>query len=101
MIPNKKQWAAWTLPSKYSALGVIFGLISIGYIAVDYSLRENEIDHQWYIGTWIVNVEKTSLSIPEKYSEYKKPFPGIDLEYTINNGLKLSKYVFGIIGNRE
>ncbi len=29
MIPNKKQWQQWSLPSKYTTIGLILGVVSI------------------------------------------------------------------------
>ncbi len=30
MIPNKAQWKNWSLPSKYTALGLLVGILSLG-----------------------------------------------------------------------
>jgi len=36
MIPTQNQWKKWTLPSKYSLIGVVIGIIGLGISIISY-----------------------------------------------------------------
>lgn len=40
MIPSKSQWKSWSLPSKYSAIGLIVGVLSL-LVALVYPISPN------------------------------------------------------------
>ncbi|HCM1426339.1 TPA: hypothetical protein N2909_002618 [Vibrio parahaemolyticus] len=43
LIPNKKQWKSWSLPSKLTLIGTLAGLFSLGFYVIEkgYSFIEN------------------------------------------------------------
>ncbi|MCG7964822.1 MAG: hypothetical protein N0E54_19130 [Candidatus Thiodiazotropha taylori] len=42
MIPTRKQWQQWSLPSKYTALGLVLGIIGIAIAVFSITYIPNE-----------------------------------------------------------
>ncbi len=92
MIPTKAQWRKWSLPSKYSAIGIFIGIISLipllppilnnqkNITATDYAKNT-----QWYLDTKL-----TSKNMP---TELKSELSDINLKKEL---LDLAKISFGV-----
>lgn len=42
--PSKKQWKSWTLPSKYTAIGLLVGIVALLFFAVGHFSRPDWTD---------------------------------------------------------
>lgn len=94
MIPTKKQWTSWSLPSKYAAIGILLGVLGLVFYSYDKVVEyKNRVSHEWYVGTWQVDINKTKFIIPDEV-EFKKELKSHRIEEKINKSLIHIKYVF-------
>ncbi|WP_418186015.1 RsiV family protein [Aliarcobacter vitoriensis] len=98
ILPTKKQFNKWSLPSKYSALSFYFYIISLMYLIPtslfwsyekleEYSLnylKIKEIKHTFNFNDETIKNEITNDEIKRKYNKFNIVYPQID-SFIINN----------------
>ena len=67
--PNKKQWNSWSLPSKLTAIGALFGFLSLGFYFVEKAF--NLLD-------WAMQDEQYSVLRPEISVGLQFPYERVD-----------------------
>ena len=102
MLPTKRQYRKWTLPSKYSLVGVILSLAGIALSIIFWVvplLDINQINEEWYIGTWKVDIKKSMPEFEKQYEHYRSVFGQDAMELMnrpqLGEGMEEAVYVFG------
>lgn len=60
--PSKKQWKSWTLPGKYTAIGLFVGIVALLLFVADYFSRPNWADIVRTVG------EENRKELSKRYS---------------------------------
>ena len=64
MLPSKQQWAKWTLPSKYSLIGLFLGIIGIVIGLYSLTFGDQELNYeQPYVAKRISRIEFLTQTI--------------------------------------
>ena len=79
LIPTKKQWKGWNLPSKLTAIGAYLAIITLGLYFFD-KCSENKINS--------ANLNLTKNSIRENQDSLLKPFEGGAINVRIDTSKK-------------
>ena len=93
LIPTKAQWEKWSLPSKYSAIGILIGIISLLPLFVSIIYNQSDITATEYTNNtqWYLDVKSTAENMPE---EFKQLF---DIDETFKKQLTLAaRESFGV-----
>jgi hypothetical protein len=84
MIPSKSQWNSWSLPSKYTAIGLVVGLLSL-LIGVFYPLGSTQDGPKIIEGEY----QLTNLGLHEiNYGYSFKSKPRIEFVGGKNSGIE-------------
>jgi hypothetical protein len=72
MIPNKAQWKKWSLPSKYSAIGIVIGILSLIPLLIPVISYQNNITATEYAKNthWYLDAKLTAKNMPDKFKEF-------------------------------
>lgn len=84
--PSKKQWKSWTLPSKYTVIGVFIGIVAIIITSFYYFLSTKDSKR--------IQLQLDGLFMEKHGEELKKKYPGGHMLLRIDSSKSISKNEF-------
>lgn len=84
--PNKKQWNSWSLPSRYTTIGVLLGIVGI-IVALVLHCRSTEQSKN-------IQSQLDSLFLERHSEELKNKYPGGYMLLSIDSSKNISKNEF-------
>ena len=71
VIPTRAQWEKWSLPSKYSAIGIFIGIISLIPLLIPIFINQESITATDYAKNtrWYLDSKSTAKNMPEEFKQ--------------------------------